>query len=537
VLLMPVIAYRRGGHLVNLAVFAVLTAGLIWFSYASWAHDSDNADYRTALQAGEAEAHRVKGLIGQNGGIPPTGALSLLRSDPQTQGPRLWKQQCAVCHDYTDPREKVAKTETPTAPDLAGFGCRTWIAGLLDAERIKSPAYLGSTRFAAGMMVRYVEGRFSKLTAEDREAVIDALAAESLVTQPADKKVLAQIEKGRKLIADKDQCVRCHHFHDAGQLGVAPDLTGYGSRPWLLGVLADPAHSSFYGPCNDRMPAYVPSAAEPKTNRLQPEQIGLVADWLLSQRRGSDSLPSCCVGLVEAAEPEGARPAEAPVLFVLGQWEARRMKPEPPPAGNPAAQGLAFYKQAHCDVCHAHTGTQRADIRPPQPSAPDLGGFASREWIAGLLDPKQVAGPKYYGTGALRKSPMVDFVRNEVRQLDPDAKKDLAKLVVALAAEAERDAPADVPAAGKEAVALVGDLGCTGCHKFYDKGSLGKAPDLTGYGSRAWIAGVLADPGQARFFGAFNDGMPSYRMFPKTPGRNLKEQQQIERLAEWLRGK
>jgi hypothetical protein len=31
--------------------------------------------------------------------------------------------------------------------------------------------------------------------------------------------------------------------------------------------------------------------------------------------------------------------------------------------------------------------------------------------------------------------------------------------------------------------------------------------------------------------------MPSYRMFPKVSGRNLLDQQQIERLVEWLRGK
>ena len=77
-----------------------------------------------------------------------------------------------------------------------------------------------------------------------------------------------------------------------------------------------------------------------------------------------------------------------------------------------------------------------------------------------------------------------------------------------------------------------------GCHKFYDKGSLlDTAPNLTGYGSRAWIAEVIADPAHKRFYGKLNDGMPSYRMFPKTPGRNLLDQQQIDRLAEWLCGK
>ena len=33
------------------------------------------------------------------------------------------------------------------------------------------------------------------------------------------------------------------------------------------------------------------------------------------------------------------------------------------------------------------------DIKAEKPSAPNLAGFASRPWIAGLLDPKKINGP------------------------------------------------------------------------------------------------------------------------------------------------
>ena len=535
VLLMPVIAYWRPGHAVNLAVFAVLAVGLVGFSLASWGHDWGNADYDAALQAGEEEAQRVKELIRGAGGIPPTGALTLLRGDPKTQGPKLWKQQCAVCHDYTDPDGVVARTENPSAPDLAGFAGRTWIAGLLDPEKVASPAYFGNTRFAGGIMVRYVQGRLAKLKPEDREALIDALAAEAQSMLPPGGDAKARVEKGRKLAGD--QCARCHRFRDAGKIGDAPDLTGYGSREWLLGVLADPTHSSFYGPRNDRMPAYVPAPGTPEENRLLPDQLALAADWLRGRWYEPGAPRACCA---KAGETCVEKEAVTPVLFALGMWEARRIKPESPPGKDPTAEAIALYKREHCAICHAHSG---AKIVPLQPSAPDLSGYASAEWFKGLFDPKQVAGPKYFGTSTLSAGKMVQFVKNEVREFDAETKKDLDKMIAALAAEAQQDRPGAAPAAGKGAVSLADDLGCTGCHKFYDKGSLGKAPELTGYGSREWLTAIIADPTHRRFYGdrgdgkVSNDGMPSYQMFPGDPRKNLLDQRQIERLADWLRGK
>ena len=120
-----------------------------------------------------------------------------------------------------------------------------------------------------------------------------------------------------------------------------------------------------------------------------------------------------------------------------------------------------------------------------------------------------------------------------------EGQESLAKMIAALAAEAQRDAPAvaNGPAAGKEALTVFEDLGCVDCHKFYDKGKLGTGPNLTGYGSRDWLAGIITDPTGARFYRDNNDGMPSYRMFPKEPAKNLLDGRQVERLAEWLRGK
>ncbi len=62
-------------------------------------------------------------------------------------------------------------------------------------------------------------------------------------------------------------------FGDAGDT-VGPELTGYGSRDWLVSFIGNSSHERFYGERNDRMPAF----AEEK--QLTEQEIGLIADWL-----------------------------------------------------------------------------------------------------------------------------------------------------------------------------------------------------------------------------------------------------------------
>jgi len=57
---------------------------------------------------------------------------------------------------------------------------------------------------------------------------------------------------------------------------------------------------------------------------------------------------------------------------------------------------------------------------------------------------------------------------------------------------------------------MVDDFNCTGCHKFHKDGSLGSAPDLTGYGSTEWIEGIIRNPAHGRYYGKLNDRMPAY---------------------------
>lgn len=107
--------------------------------------------------------------------------------------------------------------------------------------------------------------------------VLAAISAEAgLKSQrAADARDAALIEEGRVLAAnDTMRCTECHQFRKKDEDATAPDLTGYGSREWLTGILTDPRHERFYGKRNDRMPAFGTDAM------LDVHAIALLVDWL-----------------------------------------------------------------------------------------------------------------------------------------------------------------------------------------------------------------------------------------------------------------
>ncbi len=236
--------------------------------------------FLAASRQAQVDAARAVELAGRPERIPPTGALDLVRHDPLMRGPRLFGlldgKDCASCHSHVDPRaaDAAAQFAAASAPNLHGFGTAAWARGLFDPRRVAGPEYFGNTAHKDGDMVGYVRDEMAdpaKWKPEEIEAVALALAAEADLPDPA--ATAAQLKRGRELIADTDRCGGCHNFHDNGTgLGSAPDLTGWGGREWIVGLVADPAAERFYGDDNDRMPAF--------EKLLTAEQIGLLADWL-----------------------------------------------------------------------------------------------------------------------------------------------------------------------------------------------------------------------------------------------------------------
>jgi ubiquinol-cytochrome c reductase cytochrome b subunit len=251
---------------------------LTWIARAE---DEASPDFVAARAEAEVIAHRVEELAASPLGIPAGGALGLLRHDPLTQGPRLFAANCASCHRF-DGHDGLGNTpsEEVRAADLAGYGSRAWVEGILDGDRVSSPEYFGGTAHAGGAMARFVQRGLSQLSPEqapDLEKVVMAVSAEAQLSAQAavDEADLADIELGRSLMSSEPiNCTRCHTFREQIDGDQGPTLTGWGSREWIMGLLQNPEHEMYYGDDNDRMPAF-------GLDRILSEtEIGLVTDWL-----------------------------------------------------------------------------------------------------------------------------------------------------------------------------------------------------------------------------------------------------------------
>ncbi len=278
---MPWLGRGRLGRRFNLGFMLGLTAGALALGALAWKQDRGNATYQAAWARALAEGQRARELAAAPSGIPEAGALALVRADPRTQGPRLFARHCASCHRYGGHDGMGdAPAEPPSASDLKGFASRTWLAGLLNPTNVDGPHYFGGTKFKEGKMVRFVQrdvAGFDPSRQAQLAKVVLALSAEAglRAQREADTREAAAIAEGRELIRSSAmRCTDCHQFQKPDEDATAPDLTGYGSRPWLIDFVGNPAHERFYGRRNDRMPAFGTDGT------LDAPTIGVLADWL-----------------------------------------------------------------------------------------------------------------------------------------------------------------------------------------------------------------------------------------------------------------
>lgn len=285
--LMPLVGRWQLGHRFNIAFLVVLFLGIVGLTVAAIREDRADPTFAQAVARAEEQAERARELAAAPDGIPPSGAVTLLRSDPKSEGPVLFEQHCAGCHTYSaaDGQGLVPPRPDATGMNLYGFGRRAWLAGLLDAAHVDSLNYFGAGRHKAGDMVGWVKDNLSDLDEAKRgqlAAAVAALSAEGEFPDQveADRQEQATIETGRAALAETFACTDCHKFRETGDLGTAPDLTGYGSREWLVDFISAPEQTRFYGHKADDPVGAMPAFGAGEHPRLTPEQIGILADWL-----------------------------------------------------------------------------------------------------------------------------------------------------------------------------------------------------------------------------------------------------------------
>lgn len=303
IMMIPIIGHSKPGHYFNIVAVACLFLGFCYLTYASYRHDYWDPSmeaFRTDARQADRIAERVVELCLAPDGIPPEGALTLLERDPFLQGPALYEQHCAICHPFRPldgepehPDFRPILCEEPSAPNLYNPIRKKWIAGFFDAKRIRGDDYFGKTKFVNGSMVGYVRGDMKDILEEDEEnekhleEIIALLEEEAKRERPRTEtpQGVEGLTADQTSLFEDFTCNLCHHaYAQSGKPAIqAPDLRGYMSRDWMIGIIADPTSSRFYGPDvantkgNDRMPSF---HLGPHDATLSLREIETLVDWL-----------------------------------------------------------------------------------------------------------------------------------------------------------------------------------------------------------------------------------------------------------------
>ena len=306
--LMPFIGHWKLGHRFNIAFTFALLAGATFLTAIALKEDAADKNYQAAVKAAEFEGHRAAELA-KEFGIPPTGALSLLKEDARIQGPKLFARHCASCHRYNghngldqvrmreveEGGHKVKVEEPATAADIGRFGSREWIKEVLTNypatfEPLKHAGEKGE-KFLDGEMAGWVKENAETLKKSENVSSLQSLV-EFLVSQGGRKEMQPLLVAAGKEIFTKGKlasgsfttnCSDCHALKPADgseSLGDGagpgyPTLTGYASQQWLTDFVKNPAHDSFYGPERNLMPAF--------ELKLSDKELKHLIDWMVGE--------------------------------------------------------------------------------------------------------------------------------------------------------------------------------------------------------------------------------------------------------------
>jgi ubiquinol-cytochrome c reductase cytochrome b subunit len=282
IFLQPFIGKSKGGHQFNVGFWWALIAGSVALTGMAVSEDRANLKHGAAIEEADWQAERVI-EIADTQGIPPAGAVTLLRKDSQNQGRRLFAAHCSSCHRYNGHDGRGFPVDEPqSAADLAGFASVEWITDLLNYDHYVSAKYFGGTKFKDGTMARKVLAKYT----DDEKKLLPGIAKlladganlpyEENLAEDTREELLSLYYNDDLKFEDGRACIECHDI-DSEDEGSAPDLTGYGSSEWLTAFIENPEDKRFYGKKNDRMPCYG------RDGKLQEKEIAILVDWIRSQ--------------------------------------------------------------------------------------------------------------------------------------------------------------------------------------------------------------------------------------------------------------
>jgi ubiquinol-cytochrome c reductase cytochrome b subunit len=319
--LMPITGKWKFGHAFNVAFLFALMIGIAGLTGLALYEDKHNEDFQAAVKRADETAERAVELARRPEMIPVSGAVTLLREDPLTQGPKIFAANCASCHRYNGhdgtgrkvtmrmPKGEAGKSELSkgaepemetvdipaTAADLGNFGSREWTRDVLTnfeghfAAFKKAADKKVAETLLKGEMADWSKSNKKVLEDPQNKESLDSLV-EFIVAQSSRKDQptpdAALVKKGQAVFTTgrlakgnlSANCVDCHQLTPAGektalgQGGSAPLLTGYAGADWLKRFIPNPGAPTAYGEHN-----FMPSF---DANRLSERELDLLVRWM-----------------------------------------------------------------------------------------------------------------------------------------------------------------------------------------------------------------------------------------------------------------
>jgi ubiquinol-cytochrome c reductase cytochrome b subunit len=280
-------------------VFAVV-AGAGYLTVQAILADAEDSLFQAARQKADAARHRALYLAGlPEAGIPPEGSAYILRRDPFTHGQAVWERRCNGCHVHGG-----RGTGAQSAADLAGFGTRAWIRGLL--ENPQAPPYFGRVPQCNGMSEWK---RTSKLSPAQLDQVADFVASFAQIAPdltPDEWLASPGVSDhpGLKFFEKGGECGKCHILAELSEGGLreAPDLFGWGSPRWMARMIRKPAAADRYGflEADQKMPEF--GADQLTQNDLEMVIRFLKADYPVNGSGAGPATPESAARSTAAGE-------------------------------------------------------------------------------------------------------------------------------------------------------------------------------------------------------------------------------------------
>ncbi|MCF0234648.1 MAG: hypothetical protein HUK22_06675, partial [Thermoguttaceae bacterium] len=407
------------------------------FTYQSYYDDYKNPEHAPAFLSGKAEADRLAEraveLTFAPAGIPKTGALDLLKSDPKVQGPKLFSQHCASCHNFNTDEAELADgyvpivCAEPTAPNLYGAREAEWIRGFTSLETLANPDFFGNTAFAKvdengkfvnpGSMVGFMTGRvaggtevdesgafmvnplglIAKVIAADASPAFDILESvfEDFVAEDENVEILDKlieeedVEDAQAAYVAKLKELTEAKFADAEFVAElepklpAPVMAALKST--LIDMLSDDVYTELLFDTDNVELIKDEDAATFLTDAylatLNGNEEPIASEDLKYIRNLRAGIVAACNGIADILAEEAKLDAPRPVVAQTDDGKDVYW--------NLAENAISDMEFLTCTECHAFYGSEEID------HACDLRGYMSREWLVGIISDPTL--PKYYG--------------------------------------------------------------------------------------------------------------------------------------------